>query len=71
MKLSSGREGNGKTVPAGVDAPNYNQPLGLPVLHFDSPDRPKSCLEVDFPIGPINSLAQLEFNAKKPIYEMG
>jgi putative DNA methylase len=40
-------------------------------LSFDSLDRPKTCLEVDFPIGPINKLAQLEVNSKKPIYEMG
>jgi putative DNA methylase len=40
-------------------------------LSFDSLDRPKTCLEVDFPIVPINKLAQLEVNSKKPIYEMG
>jgi len=40
-------------------------------MSFDTLDRPRTCLEVDFPIGPINKLAQLEVNSKKPIYEMG
>src|SRR2546430_291633 len=40
-------------------------------ISFASLDRPTTCLEVDFPIGPINKLAQLEVNSKKPIYEMG
>jgi hypothetical protein len=56
MKLPSNNGKNGKTLPAGVEAPNYNQPLRLPGLRFDDADRPKSCLEVDFPIGPINTL---------------
>lgn len=37
---------------------------------FSDPDRPPSCLEVDFPILPINQLAQLEQNAGKPIYQV-
>lgn len=60
-----------KSAPAGVDAANYNRALKVDVVDFDDPKRPKSCLEVDFPIGPINVLAQLEINSKKPIYEMG
>ena len=61
----------GTVVPAGVQAPNYNKPVRCATVSFDDPDRPRTCLEVDFPIGPINTLAQLEINAKKPIYEMG
>lgn len=53
------------------NVPNANKALKLQALSFDQPDRALSCLEVDFPIGPINTLAQLEINAKKPIYEMG
>ena len=34
------------------------------------PKRAKTCLEVDFPIVPINALSQLEGNAGKPIYQM-
>jgi len=60
-----------KVAPPGVEAPNYDQPLPLSIVDFSDPNRPKTCLEVDFPIGPINVLAQLEFNSKKPIYEMG
>jgi len=47
-------------------------------LHFESvdfsdPNRPKTCLEVDFPILPVNLVASLEATsgaAKKPIYQM-
>lgn len=58
-------------LPAGVQIANYDKPIKRTRVCFETPDRPKSCLEVDFPIGPINALAQLEINAKKPIYEMG
>lgn len=40
------------------------------VPDFNDPNRPKTCLEVDFPIAQINELAQLEGNAGKPIYQM-
>lgn len=40
------------------------------VPDFNDPNRPKTCLEVDFPIAQINKLAQLEGNAGKPIYQM-
>src|ERR1700736_4992104 len=42
----------------------------LPSVDFSDPNRPKTCLEVDFPIEPINEIAQIEGNAGKPIYEM-
>ena len=41
------------------------------VPDFSDPDRPKTCLETDFPIAQINALSQLEGNAAKPIYQMG
>jgi putative DNA methylase len=44
--------------------------LDLPTVDFSDPDRPKTCLEVDFPILPINQIAQIEGNAGKPIYQM-
>src|SRR6266566_1487523 len=31
---------------------------------------PQTCLEVDFPLVPINALSALEGNAGKPIYQM-
>ncbi|MEZ6080748.1 MAG: hypothetical protein R3C56_35250 [Pirellulaceae bacterium] len=42
----------------------------MPVPDFSRTDRPKTCLEVDFPIPQINELSSLEGNAGKPIYQM-
>ncbi|MBE7511466.1 MAG: DUF1156 domain-containing protein [Anaerolineales bacterium] len=42
----------------------------MPVPDFNDPNRPPVCLEVDFPIAPINALSNLEGNAGKPIYQM-
>jgi len=39
-------------------------------VDFADPKRPKTCLEVDFPILPINQIAAIEGNAGKPIYQM-
>ncbi|HVA45324.1 MAG TPA: hypothetical protein VNH11_02965 [Pirellulales bacterium] len=50
--------------------PNLGQPVKLLVPDFSDPNRPKTCLEVDFPIVPINALSILEGNAGKPIYQM-
>jgi len=44
--------------------------LQLESVDFNDPNRPKTCLEVDFPILPINQIAQIEGNAGKPIYQM-
>ena len=43
------------------------------VPDFNDPERPKTCLEVDFPIAQINALAALEASSgstRKPIYQM-
>ena len=42
----------------------------LDTVDFSDPDRAKTCLEVDFPILPINQVAQIEGNAGKPVYQM-
>ena len=42
----------------------------LETVDFNDPARPKTCLEVDFPILLINQIAQIEGNAGKPIYQM-
>ncbi|WP_175976579.1 DUF1156 domain-containing protein [Burkholderia sp. BCC1047] len=42
----------------------------LETVDFNDPDRPKTCLEVDFPILPVNQVAVIEGNASKPIYQM-
>ena len=50
--------------------PNLGKPLTVKVPDFSDPNRPKTCLEVDFPLVPINALSSLEGNAGKPIYQM-
>ncbi len=56
-----------KMVAAAVNAGKERY---LETVDFNDPDRPKTCLEVDFPILPINQIAQIEGNAGKPIYQM-
>jgi putative DNA methylase len=46
------------------------KPVALETVDFGDPNRPKTCLEVDFPILPINQIAAIEGNAGKPIYQM-
>lgn len=54
----------------GYEPPNLGKAIKLQVPDFSDPNRPKTCLEVDFPIAPINALSNLEGNAGKPIYQM-
>lgn len=56
-----------RMVAAAVDA---GEERHLETVDFNDPNRPKTCLEVDFPILPINQIAQIEGNAGKPIYQM-
>src|SRR5262245_59322783 len=42
----------------------------LETVDFSDANRPKTCLEVDFPILPVNQVASIEGNAGKPIYQM-
>lgn len=44
--------------------------VALETVDFSDPNRPKTCLEVDFPIIPVNRVAIIEGNAGKPIYQM-
>lgn len=46
------------------------KPAELETVDFSDPNRPKTCLEVDFPILPVNQVAAIEGNAGKPIYQM-
>ena len=41
----------------------------LETVDFSNPNRPKTCLEIDFPILPVNQVADIEGNAGKPIYQ--
>jgi putative DNA methylase len=49
---------------------NVGKAVSFETVDFSKSDRPKTCLEVDFPILPINQVAMLEGNAGKPIYQM-
>ncbi len=53
----------GKAIGAG-------RAVAVETVDFNDPNRPKTCLEVDFPILPVNRVAQIEGNAGKPIYQM-
>lgn len=44
--------------------------VAMETVDFSDPNRPKTCLEVDFPILPVNQVAVIEGNAGKPIYQM-
>jgi putative DNA methylase len=44
--------------------------VAVETVEFADPNRPRTCLEVDFPIIPINQIAAIEGNASKPIYQM-
>ena len=59
-----------RTKPAGYEPPNLGKAIRLRVPNFNDPHRPLVCLEVDFPIAPVNALSNLEGNAGKPIYQM-
>ncbi len=58
------------TGPDETKPANLGQAVIVPVANFSDSRRPKTCLEVDFPLLPINALSQLEGNAGKPIYQM-
>lgn len=46
------------------------KPAAVETVDFSDPNRPKTCIEVDFPILPINQIAAIEGNAGKPIYQV-
>ena len=51
-------------------AVNAGAAVALDTVEFSDPNRPKTCLEVDFPILPVNQIATIEGNAGKPIYQV-
>lgn len=53
-----------------AEAVGAGRELHLESVDFSDPNRPKTCLEVDFPILSINHVATIEGNAGKPIYQM-
>lgn len=46
------------------------RPVAIETVDFSDTDRPLTCLEVDFPIIPVNQVAIIEGNAGKPIYQV-
>jgi adenine-specific DNA methylase len=58
------------TIELEAEPYNLGKAVKVSVPDFSDPRRPKTCLEVDFPIVPINALSRLEGNAGKPIYQM-
>jgi putative DNA methylase len=52
------------------DAVGAGRIVQVETVDFSDPNRPKTCLEVDFPILPVNQVAAIEGNAGKPIYQM-
>ena len=51
-------------------AVNAGKPWEHETVDFNDPNRPLTCIEVDFPIIPVNEIAAIEGNAGKPIYQM-
>ena len=53
-----------------AEAVGAGKEVCLETVDFSDPDRPRTCLEIDFPILPVNHVATNEGNAGKPIYQM-
>ena len=56
-----------------AEAVGAGKELHLESVDFSDPNRPKTCLEVDFPILPINKISRLEGSSgatRKPIYQI-
>src|SRR5229473_4627112 len=54
-------------------AVNAGREVAVETVDFSDPNRPKTCLEVDSPIIPINQIAAIEgkgSGALKPIYQV-
>lgn len=49
---------------------NVGKKVGLETVDFADPNRPKTCIEIDFPILPVNRVSTIEGNVGKPIYQM-
>ena len=68
--MASKKERVAQEVAKAVDA---GRAVALETVDFGDPNRPKTCLEVDFPILSVNQVATIEAAsgaAKKPIYQM-
>lgn len=70
LNLVQSKNGSAKKIANYAGPLNLGKSVNVVVPDFSDSKRPKTCLEVDFPIVPINALSQLEGNAGKPIYQM-
>ena len=62
-----------QAVQAVAEAVNTGRQLTLKPVDFSDPNRERTCIEVDFPIIPINSISSLEASsgaASKPVYQI-
>ena len=51
-------------------AVNAGHQVAVETVDFSDPNRPPTCLEIDFPILPVNQVAVIEGNSGKPIYQV-
>ena len=65
--MATNKERIAKEVARAVGA---GKAVAMETVDFSDPNRPKTCLEIDFPILPVNQVAVIEGNAGKPIYQM-
>jgi predicted RNA-binding Zn-ribbon protein involved in translation (DUF1610 family) len=73
MAKAKGRSKKELLIEQIADAVGAGREVAVEIVDFSDPNRPKTCLEVDFPIIPINQIAALEASSgalKKPIYGM-
>jgi adenine-specific DNA methylase len=62
-----------RVAKAVADAVGAGKAVQVETVDFNDPNRPKTCLEVDFPILPVNQVAAIEASsgaAKKPVYQI-
>jgi putative DNA methylase len=69
-RAAGGKTKAERVAEAVADAVGAGRAVQLETVDFSDPNRPKTCLEVDFPILPVNQVAAIEGNAGKPIYQM-
>ena len=70
MALGIGKNKKDLLSEAIAKAVGAGRAVEVETVDFSDPNRPKTCLEIDFPLLPINQIAQIEGNAGKPIYQM-
>ncbi|HEX8998543.1 MAG TPA: DUF1156 domain-containing protein, partial [Blastocatellia bacterium] len=73
MSKTGAKNKKERVAEAVAKAVGAGRQVSIPTVDFSDPNRPKTCLEVDFPILPINQIAAIEgkgSGALKPIYQV-